>query len=179
MSWNAPWIATFTGKAFCYTQCHPETICVADIVTALSRLPRFLGHTPLFYSVAEHSYWVAQHVPAECKLEALLHDASEAYLGDMPKPLKAMMPEYSALEDEVSQAIADRFGAVYPWPAAVKEADLRMLETEHRDLMFNSPPWNLNFGEPYPEQVKCWSTKRAAFYFLRELELELRKRADR
>lgn len=170
------WIATYTGKAFCYTQCHPQTICLADIVIALARMPRFLGHTPLFYSVAEHTYWVAQEVPPEHKLEALLHDASEAYMGDMPKPLKAMMPEYSALEDEVSRAIAFAFGATYPWPDSVKEADLRMLETEHRDLMYNSPPWSECFGKPFKRRVKCWSPKKAAFRLMRELEIETRRR---
>src|SRR5271156_4912831 len=83
---DSAWIQTFTGKKFYPFNPKPQDIDIRDIAHALSNICRFTGHTKRFYSVAEHSRNVAKLVPAHMKLQALLHDASEAYLCDIARP---------------------------------------------------------------------------------------------
>ena len=134
----------------------PEMIDIGDIAAALSVVPRFAGHVGA-YSVAEHSVHVMRLAGPDIAREALLHDASEAYLGDVSSPLKALLPDYQFLERRFQAVIATRYGlsedpAVW---ARVKDADLRMLraEAEYFGLMTNAPHWDwvrTNI-EPSPE----------------------------
>lgn len=130
-----PVILTSTGRYFSFVNPDPNSICIEDIATGLSRICRFTGHTRSFYSVAQHSVLVSHLVPSEHALAGLLHDASEAYLGDVSSPLKQLLPEYRELERKVEQAIATRFGLTLPLHPSVKKVDLQMLVTERRDLM--------------------------------------------
>lgn len=125
-------IRTFSGKIFNVFDPDPDLICIEDIAHALSNLCRFGGHTYDFYSVAEHSYRVSAEVPDALKLQALLHDASEAYLVDMPSPIKYYMPQYCRLEDRLMSVIAGKFGFEYPLSDIVKKADkdIQQLEWE-------------------------------------------------
>ena len=82
------WIQTYTGKRFWPLSPERGEICIEDIAWALSNMPRFAGHASRFYSVAEHSLTVSRHCPVGLKLAGLLHDASEAYLCDIPSPVK-------------------------------------------------------------------------------------------
>jgi 5'-deoxynucleotidase YfbR-like HD superfamily hydrolase len=102
---------------------------IEDIAHALSMIPRWGGHYHWFLSVAEHSRSVA-YVTKGDKLEALLHDASEAYLMDLPRPIKQNMPEYKAIEDGVMKVIAEKFGIGFPFSEETKLADKAMLESE-------------------------------------------------
>ncbi len=123
-------IRTFTGKVFDITILDPETICIEDIAHALAHTARFGGHLDKLYSVAQHSCYVAANVPNEHKLAALLHDASEAYIGDMPSPFKKMMPDYKKIEDQIMTAVASKFGFEYPLSEEVKQADGDILWVE-------------------------------------------------
>lgn len=145
------WIQTYTGKCFYPLDPRADDIDIVDIAHALSLITRFSGHASRHYSVAEHSILVACHVAQEdpdprVVLAALLHDASEAYLCDVPRPLK-MMPEmaaYRAMEIAVEFVIAAKFGVPWPLPGIVKHHDERALATEYRDLVpVKSVPWNL------------------------------------
>lgn len=138
MSRNADqYIRTFSGRKFWPLDPRPEDVCIEDIAHALSNNCRWGGHAHRFYSVAQHSLFVAHWLPT---LEALMHDASEAYILDMPRPIKRQMPEYSAIEDNLMKCIAERFDFPYPFPKQVKAADDFALYYEKSQLFPNSNP---------------------------------------
>lgn len=145
-------IRTFTGKLVDPVNLTPDDICIEDIAHALSNQCRFSGHVKNFYSVAEHSVRVMRRCATD-PLAALLHDGSEAYLVDLPRPLK-YHPEfafYRVVEAHVSEMIEQKFGLLM-LPEVVEEihiADKRMLATEMHGLM-NRQDSPLPF-EPYPE----------------------------
>ena len=123
-------IPTYTGKVFDPYAPDIHSICIEDIAHHLSNLCRFGGSTSRFYSVAEHSIMVSYLVHPDNAKWGLLHDASEAYVIDLPKPLKVMFPEYKALETIVQQAICEKFLLQPDMPIDVKEADLFALARE-------------------------------------------------
>ncbi|MBU0563232.1 MAG: phosphohydrolase [Gammaproteobacteria bacterium] len=139
------WILTRSGRRFDLLAPKADQVCTLDIAHALSQLCRFNGHTSRHYSVAQHSLLVASIVPAEHQLAALLHDATEAYVGDMVRPLKLGMREfyeaqslvslYDEVERKVWLAICEHFHLEPELPACVHEADMIALATERRDLM--------------------------------------------
>lgn len=104
-------IRTFTGKVFDVINPTKEMIDIIDIAHSLSLQCRFCGHTSRHVSIAEHSLWVADHVPNELKLAALLHDASEAYLVDVPTPIKNMLPAYRVMEKKLMTLIFEKYNA--------------------------------------------------------------------
>lgn len=107
-----------------------DMVHLIDISHALSHLCRFTGHTSSLISVALHSKAVAQRVPDEHKFAALLHDATEAYLGDMAWPLKQLLPDYQKLEEKWHHVIAEKFNFQYPFHESIKEADAKVLFKE-------------------------------------------------
>lgn len=159
------WISTYSGKVFDVFRPDPEQIDIIDIAVALSRMPRFAGHTTEFYSVAQHSIHVAELCGPSVKLAALLHDASEAYLVDLPRPIKHAMPEYIAIEALVMRAIADKFGFDFPLSPCVKEADNVMLETEHRDLQ-PGVQWSVEFATAREAKIEVMDMLTAQEQFL-------------
>ena len=120
-----------SGAMFDLLNPDPSVITIDVIAHALSRLCRFTGHvSTAHYSVAEHSVRVSWLVPDHDAREGLLHDAAEAFVGDVAAPLKRLLPDYQAIEKRVELAVAERFGLLYPWPLSVKEADIDMLRLE-------------------------------------------------
>jgi hypothetical protein len=142
------WCQTFTGRAFWPLDPRPEDVCLGDVAHSLAMQCRFMGHCREFYSVAQHCYAVSEIVEPRFALHGLLHDATEAYVGDMPRPLKGQpeMAAYKAAERRIAEVIALAFGLTWTDEAraAVKLADLTMLSTEARALMVWPPPrdWN-------------------------------------
>lgn len=128
-----------SGRASWPKDPRPSDIHIADITHALSHLCRFNGHCRKFYSVAEHSVLCSYIVPREYALEALLHDAVEAYCGDMVMPLKRCMPEFLALERKIDEAVRDRFGLPKTMSEPVLLADRRMVHLEFLELMNHTP----------------------------------------
>jgi hypothetical protein len=138
------WMQTFTGKAFYPLDPRPDEIDEDDIAHALSMICRYGGHTSYFYSVAEHcilvSEWVESVSGPYDALWALLHDAAEAYMGDMVRPLKRSMPIYVSHEETLLNTIAYKFGLGIEMPEVVHEADNRILLDERAKLMTMPPP---------------------------------------
>ena len=152
------WMQTFTGRQFYPMDPHPDDVDPLDIAHALSLLCRYNGHVTRFYSVAEHCVLMSQtFTDPALALWALLHDATEAYVGDMIRPLKRSMPDYRAAEDRVMRAIAARFGIADTMPAEVHEADSRILLAERDALMRPSGhAWGIDGLEPLPVEIRAW-----------------------
>jgi 5'-deoxynucleotidase YfbR-like HD superfamily hydrolase len=124
---------TCTGKLIDLNNPSESLIEISDIANALSQICRFGGHTRQFYSVAQHSCLVAGLAPKDLKKEALLHDAAEAYLGDVIKPLKILIePLYAPFEFAFQQVINQKFGLLPEKLNAIKRYDLQALELEHK-----------------------------------------------
>lgn len=165
----------------------PEDVDWFELSRALGRLCRWRGHTSEFYSVAQHCIDVADLLPQPLQLWGLLHDAHEAYLGDMPAPLKPYVPGFEEMEDRSMRAIF--LAAGIRWDAmdakclsdaleAVKVADLKMLATEARDLMGNPPDWRLPLP-PRPNRIEVWTPQAAAARWLTTFENLTGRRACR
>jgi hypothetical protein len=138
------WIQTYTGRQFFPLEPRAADIDVRDIAHSLSLQCRFNGHCRGFYSVAEHSVRVSHVLDGELRLWGLLHDAAEAYISDLPRPLKGTAPGFRAAEDRLLAVIVGSYGLPWPMPAAVAHADEVLLATELRDLMAPPPePWPL------------------------------------
>lgn len=164
------WIQTYTGKAFWPLDPQCADIEIVDIAHALSHMCRYNGHTTKFYSVAEHCVHISRSVPPEDALWALLHDAPEAYLSDIPAPLKEFIPGWSALEDAIMRKICDRFNLPHEKPVSIKDADKRILMDEQAQVL---NPTALNWGvnyKPLGIQIKAWSSQSARECFLRRFE---------
>jgi len=131
------WILTASGKRFDLINPTVNMICIEDIATALSKQCRYNGHCTTFYSVARHCVLMAEQASDGKKLAALMHDATEAYIGDMVKPLKNIIPEFEAFEDKIYKLIAEKYGLPLELPEEVKLLDLRMLATEIKYIMPN------------------------------------------
>lgn len=129
------WITTYSGKSVDPFAMTIGDVDIVDIAHALSMQSRFSGHCSRFYSVAEHSVLVSTLVPRECALDALLHDAAEAYIGDVPGPVKSRLREFIDLETAVFAAVAARFGIPCELLEPVKLADREALQIEMAALM--------------------------------------------
>lgn len=153
------WMQTYSGVMWYHSDPKATEVKIEDISHALSLMCRFAGHTSKFYSVAEHSCRVCKLLPPELQLWGLLHDGSEAFCVDVPRPLKYSpgMEGYKYYESLTMKAICDRFGMSWPEPPAVKQADTRLLLTEQRDLMGRQvKPWK-DMVKPLPDVIKPWT----------------------
>lgn len=137
------WIPTYSGGVFFLMDPQPALVHIADIAHALAHLCRFTGHTIQFYSVAQHSVLVSRFCAPEDALWGLLHDASEAYVADLNKPLKRQpsLVGYRDVEASVQRAICQRFELPPDEPQSVKDADGVLLRTEQRDLVVMPDDW--------------------------------------
>lgn len=168
------WCTTYTGGRFWPLDPKPEHVQLPDIAHALSNICRFGGHTRSFYSVAQHSVLVSQQVAPEHRLTALLHDATEAYVGDIVRPLKVQMPDYGDIEYCVWLAVCQKFNLSPEIHPSVKEADNVLLMTERRDLTNPSGHawgWGLEDIKPLPHKIVPVGPDTAETMFLEQYEI--------
>lgn len=151
------WIQTYTCKKFYPLNPNMDDVCIEDIAHALSNQCRFTGHSNSFYSIAQHSVLVSYLCDHKDALYGLLHDASEAYICDLSSPLKrsGLFENYKNFEKTLQSIIYKKFGLSEQEPVSVKEADVRMLYTEARDL-FNEIHLDWEWiKEPYPFKIEA------------------------
>lgn len=139
MTASTAWMQTFTGRQFFVLDPQPEDIDIRDIAHALSMQCRYAGHTSKFYSVAEHSLLISAVLPPELALVGLLHDAAEAYIQDIIRPLKLELPNYRDVEHRLEAVLFAKFGIPYPLPPEIKDADRRIVVDEQRQVMWPPP----------------------------------------
>lgn len=172
------WIQTYSGRKFYPLDPRTRDICWEDIAHALSNICRFTGHCREFYSVAQHCVLASEKVPLKVALWALLHDAPEAYICDMARPIK-IQPEftfYNQVEEKIMRIIAQAAGLEGDIPQAVKLIDKVLLKTEARDLGLLSPDWldpewGLSDITPLPETINPWPPAEAKRRFLDRFDL--------
>lgn len=150
------WMQTISGRAYWPLSPQIADVSITDIAHALSMICRFGGHTSRFYSVAEHSVLVSRCVPPEHALQALLHDATEAYVGDVVRPLKQNLTGYDEIEDRNWAVIAQQFGVPYVMHPSVKDADNAVLLAEKAALL-KEPPIAWHWAQDLkPAAVRIW-----------------------
>lgn len=163
---RGPWTQTYLGGRFHPNAPLPGDVYIRDVAAALSKLCRFNGHVSHFYSVAQHSVLMVRMVEPEYQLEALLHDAAEAYIGDMVRPLKVGDEYFKEVDDRVDAACREAFGLPPEMSAQVHDADMRICSAEKRDLMPRSEVWpNMPPSDGIPT-ITPWGWKYAERKFL-------------
>ncbi|HYD58941.1 MAG TPA: metal-dependent phosphohydrolase [Noviherbaspirillum sp.] len=157
-----------SGRYFDFVEPDTNQFSIYDIAASISKLCRFTGHCNEFYSVAQHSVMASYIVPPEFAYDALMHDAAEAFTGDVSKPLKNLLPDFKIIEKRVERVVFARFGVRNPLPDYVKYADLVMLATERRDLMpEDDEDWESTDGIPeLPEIIVPVNDKQAYTMFM-------------
>lgn len=162
------WIQTYTGRRFTPLKPMVESIVLEDIAHALSMQCRFSGHIKKFYSVAQHSVLVSYICDTKDALWGLMHDASEAYIVDIPRPVKRKLTEYIDLEKNMQDAICERFDLNKKTPESVKKADDLLLMTEARDLLTTvRDGWGYDHITPLPFKIEPVSQQEAKELFIR------------
>lgn len=164
-----PWFQTYTGRKFNPKTATAASICIEDIAHALSNYCRFGGHCKHFYSVAQHCCLCHDHVIDlnVIRLQTLLHDATESYMGDVVKPLKLMLPDYRRIEKRLERVIMQAFNLPLTLLPQVKHVDLVALATERRDLLKEGPEWTQLIGvKPWTERIVPWAPAVAKEQFL-------------
>ncbi len=159
MSSFEPWLLTRNGNAVNFANPNPDAIDLHDIAYHLARQRRFNGATEANCSVALHSVIASYLVPPCYEKEAFLHDAAEAYIGDIPGPLKWMIHDAIApIENNILQVIFDKFGLrkIYRGRAAVLAADLACLKFERENFLPPSKDWEILEGVEYPVPADNW-----------------------
>lgn len=167
----ATFIETYTGRAFWPLNPSVLHLSVIDIAHALSNQGRYSGHTRFFYSVAHHCCLLAIHVekrggtPLEC-LETLMHDSPEAYLVDIPRPVKQYMPQYREWDHAIDAQIRIWMNWTDPRPSFLDDLDSRIIVDERAALMSNSGnDWGKRL-DAIGVDIQPWTPQEAEKAFL-------------
>lgn len=178
-------IYTISSRKFDIENLQPESISIHDIAHALAYNCRFGGHIQPFYTVAQHSVLTAWNLipnrdaSIEDLMMALLHDATEAYICDIPAPFKALLPDYIALEAKLHAYISQHFQLPPQLTPCVKQADRRMLATEVKYIRNAELELWCGIEKPYDSKIKTWSPKKSKRIFLYTFEILQALREDR
>lgn len=172
------YIETVAGIQFHFLNPSPDEININDIANSLSKQCRYTGHVKQFYSVTEHCCllfdfaWVNKNRSIQELRTMLMHDASEAYLTDLARPIKYYMPEYKTLEAKIEKVISEKFDLIYPYPSWIKELDTRILLDERKQAMNPSNNvWAVDSLEPLGVTLNFWDPEKACKEYLKRYEM--------
>ena len=167
-------ILTYSGAFLDPLDIKPDDIDLKDIAHSLAFICRFTGHSDRFYSVAQHSVLISELLEdrgfaSETLLTGLMHDASEAYIGDISYPIKhqsGVGEEFKKYEHKLEEVIFEKFGLPYPATEEIKWADRVLLHTEQRDLMpYPTPHYSLDDKEMLHDTINPWGPEQAEAEF--------------
>ena len=157
MDRKGDWAQIYSGENFWPLDPKSEEVDINDIAHSLALQCRFNGHCNSFFSIAQHSVFVSKIVSPEQALAGLLHDASEAYIGDIVSPLKKFLFEFREIEKNIEKVIFERFGIEMENVnhSEIKKADKIALFTEMRDLMKKPhSKWDdVDSFNPHPDKI--------------------------
>lgn len=163
------WLQTFTGRQFWPLDPRSDEIFIEDIAHSLAMQCRYAGHCLKFYSVAEHSVllarWVLDNHGPEHALWALLHDASEAYLVDIPRPVKPHLAGYKDAEAKVMLAVCERFGLQSEMPSIVHKADGAIIGDERANMAPCVAEWYAT-GDGLGVELEYWQPHHGELWFM-------------
>lgn len=176
-AYNATAIRTYTGRRFDYLASNADDINIMDIAVHLAREPRWASATKQTFTVGQHSIHVCDHVAHNCgtpveQLLALIHDATETYTKDLPKPLKNCLPGYKELENKIWDRIClYLFNQTVKLPQIIKDADGALLNAEDRDLRAyyhcgDSTLRDIGKAMPYAKIISPWPESTIILEFL-------------
>ncbi len=164
------WVGTVSGRHIDFLNPDPSQVEIEDIATGLSNVARFSGQTEQHYSVAQHSVMCSNKVSPYVAMQALLHDATEAYMGDCPRPLKVVLgAAWKDVEARLLAVIMQRFGLPEKLNPEIKTVDNRWVVTERQHLQPYGPSWTgawLDGVVPYNVNLVPWSPLEARINFL-------------
>jgi len=164
------WMLTYTGRVYWPVDPRADEVNIEDIAHSLAYQCRYGGHCLSYFSVAEHSVLVSRLLPPELRLVGLLHDATEAYVSDVPRPLKPFLSGYREIEARNWRVIAEAFGLPIKLPARVKDIDRRICLAEMPRVMPESPR-PLEIEGPCPDvSLELLTPRCAEAMFLREFD---------
>ena len=160
-----------SGKRLEYDNIDIDSIDIDDIAHALSNICRYSGNCNQFYSVAQHSVLVSYYVSKEYTLQALMHDAAEAYISDIPSPLKQLLPKVNEIEENIIKHIFFKFNIDYPISEEVKKVDKQVLLLEKELLINNQNDWGIDvdpllIAQNPLEHMGFWEPKLAKMKFM-------------
>lgn len=167
---NSTSISLLKGGFFDYKSPERSQYTIEDIARGLSHTARFSGQTDRVYTVAQHCVLVSKLVPFEHALEGLLHDGVEAFMADVPSPLKRMLPGYIELEHRAEADMCKRFGIKFPFHPSIKEADIRVFLAERRDMQPCVKEICYEGYEPCTNKIIAWDSHMSYIYFMRRFE---------
>ena len=160
----------YSGGVFDFLNPENSTYGIEDIAHALSNICRFGGHVRYHYSVAQHCVLASHYTKKlEFSYDILMHDAAEAFLGDIPTPLKALLPDYKVIEERVERDICKRYMIQYPFHPEVKAIDRVMLCAEQKALVVNQEDWGFSEEEHKASRrirIDPWTFPQAKNAFL-------------
>lgn len=171
-------IHLFTGGHFSFECPEASVYTISDIAHNLSHINRFTGSSEVAYNVAQHSIYVSlyleqQGYPISTQLAGLMHDSSEAFLNDISKPLKQLLPDYRKIEYKCEKAIFEKYGLLFPMEACIKDADNAVFVAERAQLQPLCPQGLIYNGKKVdaaPFHIVPWSAKKSYQQFLKRYD---------
>ena len=167
------WVETYTGRQFHVLDPKPEMVTIIDIAHALSNQCRYSGHTKTFYSTAQHCCLLTDYATGVLKasaldcLQILIHDAAEAFLVDMPRPIKQHMPAFREMDYAVQKVVRTWLGFDdIPFPPWQDEIDSLIIHDERTQLMSDSGNDWQHRGAPLGIRIRPWTSLWAEKQFL-------------